>query len=494
MTALEEGSNQTQAAPPVQSPILEDTEISALLSKVDQAGIPYVSWKNNHELETYLQGHGDLDVFVKPDRRAAFVTVALQEGWVELENPVARFPSVCHLFRAGSNGRLYHLHVYFRVVTGESWLKEYILPLDDFLLSNRERSRNTGIWVLNGEAQRYLFALRHLLKGGSISSRWLYRRELASYRHEWAACGGPEGWTPDAGPVELSCYLTKANLYGDKIRLPSVGAALRLRHSLWPFLRVAGWTLSARRVVSFLMRAANKVFWKQKKVFPRGGLVIAISGVDGAGKSTMLRVMREFFSGFVTVEPYQLGRPQGRILEFARRLVARRRRGGDGRAGRASSNRATSFPRAVAASVLAWVRLRTAQRAVRAARRGRLVLVDRWPSAELGKMDGPRIAPGNSSPQRMVEGLGRFERWAYSRMPRADVCVVLTVSLESALARNRDRVKEEKESDEDIRRRFGENQAVKPIANKVIRFCNEGEFDVMREQLTETIWAEVACH
>ncbi len=489
-----EGAHQNLEASPGRPLKGGQAVIGDLLKEADRAGIPFVSWKNNHELDAYLVGEGDIDLFVAPDHRTAFMGLAFGAGWVELENPVARFPSVLHLFRAGRAGRVYHLHVYFRVVTGESWLKEYVLPLENFLLENRERAGSSGIWVLNGAAQRYLFAFRHLLKGGSISSRWLYRRELGSYRQEWAACGGPDGWDPDVGPMALSGYVKKANLDGDKIGLPSVGAALRLRRSLWPFLRVAGWTLPARRVGSFLKRALNKVFWKRKKVFPRGGLVIAISGVDGAGKSTMLSVLREFFSGFVTVEPYQLGRPQGRILEFARRLVVRRRRGREGGAGGASSSRATSLPRAVAAAVLAWVRLRTAQRAVRAARRGHLALVDRWPSAELGKMDGPRIVPGGSDRLGVVERLGRFERWAYSRMPRADVCVVLTVSLESALARNRDRVKDEKESDDEIRRRFEENQAVKPIANKVIRFYNDGEFELMREQLTETIWAEVASH
>jgi len=229
-------------------------------------------------------------------------------------------------------------------------------------------------------------------------------------------------------------------------------------------------------------------------MFPHGGLVIAISGVDGAGKSTMLSVMREFFSGFVTVESYQLGRPQGRILEFVRRLVAGRRRASQKIAAVGSSIRTTSLLRAVSASILAWIRLRTAQRAVRAASRGHLVLVDRWPTAELGKMDGPRIVSTASDRLGLVKRLGRFERWAYSRMPRADVCVLLTVSLDSALARNRARVKDEKESDDEIRRRFEDNQSVKPIANKVIRFCNDGEFDVMREQLTELIWAEVARH
>ena len=469
------------------------TATAGLLAAADRNDIPYVSWKNNHELDAYLEGDGDMDVVVAPEHRAAFMALAFSDGWGELENPLAQFPWVCHLFRVGAASRVYHLHVYFRLVTGESWLKEYVLPLEKFLLENRVRADNSGVWVLDDQVQRYMFALRHLLKGGSISSRSLYRRELSSYRQEWAACGGPDGWDPDLGPIDLTPYVRGANLDGEWIGLPSIGAAMRLRWSLWPFLRVGIWTLPARRITSFLARALNKVFWKRKKVFPQGGLVIAISGVDGSGKSTMLGAMQEFYSGFATVEGFQLGRPQGSILEGVRRLVSRGRRGRLQDSG-SSSSYVKTVPRAVAAAILAWIRLRTARAAVRAARRGHLVLTDRWPSAELGKMDGPKISPDWSSLPWLVRKLGAFEEWTYSRMPSADVCVVLTVSIGSALARNKNRMKADKETDSEIRRRFEANQQANPIARKVIRFDNDGEFNVMREELIKAIWDEVASH
>jgi len=108
------------------------TLILNILSESDASGIQYVSWKNNHEIERYINGNGDLDVFVEPSHRAAFMSVAITKGWVELANPVAQFPSVSHFYRAGSEGRVYHLHVYFSLGTGESWLKEYVLSLERY--------------------------------------------------------------------------------------------------------------------------------------------------------------------------------------------------------------------------------------------------------------------------------------------------------------------------------------------------------------------------
>ena len=462
------------------------------LAKLDCADIAYVSWKNNHELEDSLVGRGDLDLFIAPDNRSVFMSLATEDGWIELVNPVAHYPSVCHLYRVGLQSNVYHLHVYFRMITGESWLKEFELPLEDFLLENRQWSKDYGVWVLSNDAQKYLFGLRHLLKGGSVSSRLLYRRELDSYQKEWEACDGPCGWLPDMGPLALTAYVKKANLDGERIALPKMGSALSLRRSLWPFLRFPVWSLSLRRFGSFSLRAINKVFLKRRKIFPHGGLVIAISGVDGAGKSTMLGEMKRYFSGFLTVETFQLGRPQGRFLESMRRLFMHQHPAPNLTKQEPSSIEPIGLRRALASAVLAWTRLRVAKRAIKAARKGHMVLVDRWPTSELGKMDGPRISLESASMKGMIKQLGRFENWAYSRMPQADICVFLTVSIDSALARNRDRIKDGKESDQEIIRRFEENQAVKPIAKKVILFYNDGEFETMREQLKELIWSEVS--
>ncbi|MCP4188309.1 MAG: hypothetical protein GY763_11975, partial [Gammaproteobacteria bacterium] len=72
--------------------------VSELLGKLDETDIPYVSWKNNHELEKALTGESDIDLFVPFDYRAEFFTLCTQEGWLVVENPIAQFPWVNHLY------------------------------------------------------------------------------------------------------------------------------------------------------------------------------------------------------------------------------------------------------------------------------------------------------------------------------------------------------------------------------------------------------------
>ena len=119
------------------------------------------------------------------------------------------------------------------------------------------------------------------------------------------------------------------------------------------------------------------------------------------------------------------------------------------------------------------------------------MLIDRWPTNELGKMDGPRIILGENS--GWIECLCKhFESWAYFNMPHADICYFFVVPIEVATERNRLRIKENKETDKQISARFLGNFDYKPLAKKTIRFENSGEFLAKRKDFLDNIWHEIS--
>jgi len=419
--------------------------------------------------------------------------IASEMGWIAFDNPIAQFPFILHLYKPGVYGTVYHLHVYFKVVTGESWLKEYILPLDDFLLNNRVKNDVYNLWVLNKSSQRYIFTLRHLLKGSSLVSRYLYKNDLRSYQAEFYSCFDSLDVESQQSPISLSNYFSYCNFSVNGIAPPQFLAATRFRWSLYPFLRIPIWTLSIERLTSFGFRFMNKVFYKKKKVFPSGGLVIAFTGVDGSGKSSMLDAMTDFFSTFLSVKQFQLGRPQGFFLETFRKLLGRANTNNMLRTD-LTTNNSISLRKAIASVILSLLRLYAAKRSVRFAESGFLVFSDRWPIYEDGKMDGPRLLSHTLNKNFVIRLLSQVECWAYSRMPRADLCIILNVSLDTALNRNRNRIKQGKESDLDICNRYESNQVISPLANKIIRLNNDGDYLSMRESIKEIIWKEMIIH
>lgn len=440
-----------------------------------------------------LAGDTDLDLFVPLRSRAEFLGLAAGQGWIRLENPVARFPWVTHLYRLGKDLEIYHLHVYFKVVTGESWLKEFVLPFDDLLIEQRVRLDESEVWGLGHETQAYLFAVRHLLKGSSLFSRALYRRELDSYRKEWLLCQQDVADLYDLGPLKLNDYIPGSGLRSDDIQLPEPGTALKFRASLAPFLRVSVYSLPFRRTANLVVRSMNKLVFKRKKVFAECGLIVAISGIDGAGKSTMLDEIDSLFSRCFTVQRFALGKPQGKLLESIRKLL---KAGKPGRARPSSDetrdvNGSPSKLSAISAAILALLRLRMARKAMKCTLTGHLALVDRWPTDSVGIMDGPRLRPDRCT-TALIRLFANIEHWAYSRMPRADICFFLDVPELELIARNQSRLKVDKETDEEILARARQNQQFKPLALKVVQFDNNGPLEQKRKELLLRIWEELA--
>lgn len=472
---------------------MELTKINRLqlfLTELDVQGIQYVSWKNNHQLDSAFDGKTDVDLFVHFENRSKFFDLCKSQDWIEVLNPVATYPWITHFYSLGEDLELFHIHVYFKFITGETWIKEYSLPFDDWLIENRVWNADHKIWVLNNASQAYLFLIRHLLKCGSISSRFLYKRELGSYEDEWKACSTGLAKNDIQGPIDLSKYLDGTRAFGYKLELPKIRSAVLFRLVCFPFLRYNFFSLPFHRIHSFFLRFFNKVFLKRKKLLPQVGLTVAISGVDGSGKTTMLEEIDSVLGQFMTIKRFHLGRPQGILIELAWRFFGNKS-DNSAMAGTSDMITPTSKGRAVNGAILSLLRLFKARSVINKASRGGLMLVDRWPTDQLGKMDGPRIILGDN-PNIIVTLCKIIEFWSYSNMPQADLCYFFIVPVEVATDRNRKRIKDNKETDKMISARFYGNFDYKPLTKKTVSFDNSGEFSLKRKELLQDIWHQIS--
>lgn len=465
-------------------------KLKYLLTELDARSIDYVSWKNNHELASAMEGNGDIDLFVPFHKRSQFFNLCRSLGWVEAVNPVSRYPWISHFYRLGDNLEVFHIHVYFKLVTGETWIKEYSIPFDKWLMENRYWNSDHDIWILNKSSQAYLFLIRHLLKCGSIISRFLYKRELASYNMEWNECSNGIKQDDIKGPIDIRSFLDGSRAFGEKLEPPLIKSAVLFRLSFIPFLRHKSFCLPLLRLRSFISRLTNKVFFKRKKVLPESGLTIAISGVDGSGKTTMLQEVDKTLGQFLTIERFHIGRPQGRLIEFLWRVLGNKSENSS-MPGCSDITSPSTKGRAINGAILAFLRLRKAKIIHKRASHGGLMLIDRWPTNELGKMDGPRVILGEKS-GRIERFCKHLESWAYAKMPQVDICYFFEVPIEVAIERNRFRIKDNKETEKQISARFYGNYEYKPIAKKTIRFKNSGEFKKERKDLLNNIWHEIS--
>ena len=452
----------------------------SLLQVIDNENIPYVSWKNNHEISRFLNGDSDLDIYIPLKYKKKFINLAVKNSWIVVVNPIAKFPYIEHLYSINGDGKIYHLHVYFKGITGESWIKEFDFPMENYLIDNRCKHDEYGIYVLNNKSQAYLFALRHIIKCGSISSRALYLKDYESYRLEWKLCNYKVDELRGHGPILLDGAICNSGLLND-FHLSRFINSFMFRNKISPFLRIRYFLLPVYRIVSFASRAINKLFFNRKKVLKPKGLVIAISGVDGSGKSSMVDLIDSSLTKFLTIRRLSLGKPQGKLIEFMRKLLSNSKSKTSLPSKEESFHKVSLF-KSISLLVLAILRLFESWKSQYYINSGYVVLVDRWPTREFGKMDGPKIYVNNTS-STLVKLLSKLEGLIYQAIPAADVCFFLEVSVDTAIKRNSIRIKDDKETESEIRERHMKNKMIEPITKKFIRFNNDGPFEEKKTEL-----------
>jgi len=434
------------------------SQLSNLFSALQ--AIQYVHWKSNQHLSDALQGKTDLDLLIAQGDAQRFRQLILQHGFKSVISPPrSQFPAMeDYLGFDPQTGKLFHLHVHYQLVLGEQYVKNYRLPLEDKLLSSASLRKPEGIMVPAPEWELVMLLTRALLKTRdrdlilallgrpiipkNIQDELTYLADQIAEPALQAALSESEGVIPRE-PVLAFLRAWQAD------RLSSL-RVLRLRHqtrrSLAPYQRHPRW--KARLLYFYrLWQTTWPLFvpWVSlsRKRMPADGTTVAIVGADGAGKTSLVAELKNWLSWKLEVKSYYLGSQKptlrSRILGlpvllvgfFHRRICLKLMSEEKG------INKLVAFfyhqLQAFHFVSLGHDRYRRYLSACRAAKRGSIVLFDRYPLKELDSaMDKPYIKPDWGG---LCPAFSRVERRYYAAIKRPDHVIALHVSDEVALAR-----------------------------------------------------------
>jgi thymidylate kinase len=433
-----------------------------LFHDLEAAGLRYCHWKSTTTLPRALAGRTDLDLLVDPAHAEAFRGAARDLGFRPFtSHPSRRYPGVEDLLGLDDeSGRLVHLHVYLQLVLGEEYVKNHLLPMSDALLSNTITLH--GVRAPVPELEIIVLALRTLLKyrdtdlfkdrlnlgerTGIPPSTLAELRDLASRVDRGRVRELVNRHLPGVDPGIVLGVLDVAALDG---RHPADLARLRQRAriALRPYQRMPRVTALSR----YARARIGRVFplklithlpsrrQARRKSPASGGHTVALVGVDGSGKSTIVSSLFEWLAWRVNVRVLYLGSarpsPSTRVL----RSLARALRTVGRRVGSQRVLRMADLAYGVRYLGDARDRARRAAAGKAAARRGAIVLHDRFPlPVDFGTrtLDGPRIHElPTYAGSRLLRWMAHRERSRYRSMPMPDLVVVVDVRPATALER-----------------------------------------------------------
>ncbi|MEO7136752.1 MAG: hypothetical protein ABI037_03460 [Gemmatimonadales bacterium] len=468
MTTLQLEAATARTSPPL-------GVVAELTRRLHEAGVSYCHWKSNEHLHAAVQGETDLDLLV--DRQAALhVGRVLAEAGCKRMAPVPARAYVGiedYLALDHATGRLIHLHLHYRLIIGERFLKGYRLPWEERMLARRQLDRDTGMYVSAPEMELLVLVVRAALKlrrretigfggAGPIDSdflrefHWLSGRadpaELQAEATELLGRPGAEMLAAlmRAEPDRASLARFRrsiAGVTGVWRTYPPVEATRRRWLREWSARSARLWSrISGRRQVT---RFQN----------PRGGVIIAFLGADGSGKSTVTKAIASWLSWRMEVVPLYFGFGDGpvswvrRPLQGLKSLYSRRsrppaaphQRSHEAPGQERSTPSVREIPKALWRVLWGWSVVREKRSRLRQAQRGRnlglVVICDRYPQAQImGLGDGPVFSHWERHSWPWLRALSRWELEAYRRMETLvpDLVIKLHVSPEVSASRKQD--------------------------------------------------------
>ncbi|MEE4353184.1 MAG: hypothetical protein V2J25_09965, partial [Desulfatiglans sp.] len=278
---------------------------SDFFARLRNKGIPYCHWKSNHHLEEGLIGNTDLDLLICQDHKEQFQKALSRSGFKRIiASTPKQYPGMedylgCDL----PTGRLIHLHVHYKLILGQKYIKNHHLPIEHFVLENLEVKK--GIFVPKKEIELFLLCIRATMKLGMKEVVQYFFGRLNSPFPE-AILQEFRSLLDNAKPDDLRRVIHESGLPVSQRRLIRFTEKLRhdrltllevfaLRHHLFKVLR----SFRRRHPIHcfaegffgrlHVLPGIKRVWPPPRKRLQKGGISFALVGADGSGKSTLVK-------------------------------------------------------------------------------------------------------------------------------------------------------------------------------------------------------------
>ncbi|HEX6433945.1 MAG TPA: nucleotidyltransferase family protein, partial [Gemmatimonadales bacterium] len=315
--SLETASAQTLTSPDASGGLLERLALA-----LEREGIRYCQWKGHWSVHRWSRGYGDVDLLVDHAAQARFRTIVGQLGF-KLAHPAGerQIPGVEHYF--GTDPlvpRLLHIHVHYRLLLGEYWNLVYRVPLEDQIL---EQSVPGKPFRVPSPTHTFLiFVFRMMLRQVgrpflSVHARWLggIQVPLASLE-AGSEAGELARLFKHLSPIDLQffnrCVRSLEGRAGrvERFVLPWQ-LHLKLRsHVRRPSVR----SMVTAGIEKFLPPAISSRLADGRMHPSGGGLVLALIGCEGSGKSTCTRELLGWLGPEFPTLRAHLGSPPKSVL------------------------------------------------------------------------------------------------------------------------------------------------------------------------------------
>lgn len=296
-----------------------------LFSQLNESKVCYCHWKSNEHLKEGLDGVTDLDVLLEnEDKKRCYIILDNLDFIFCKSQYGSRYPNVVDWVGFDEkSGRMIHLHLHFRMVTGHKGVKEYSLPWYKNVLDTRLLDNETGVYISDANYELVTLYSRiglkahakHILKAkkGEFVLDDNYAREI-SYLKERVSYDVvksilekyyEDSWQDMLNIIELPILDS-----GSFLKLKSITEQVMAKFSRFSKPTVKIWEAYFFFIGQIRSKLRNKIGYNlilKKTPYLNCGLTIAFLGQDGAGKSTVTEAIEKWVRWKLDAKRFYLG-------------------------------------------------------------------------------------------------------------------------------------------------------------------------------------------
>lgn len=471
-----------------------------LINKLKINNIRYCHWKSNLLLNEALGGYDDLDLLVHKNDIAKFEELILSLGFKEGSNNNISFSAVKHFYGHDiETGNILHLHVYYQIKTGPSWTKSMRFDFEEYFLDNLI-IHESGMPIPDKHIEFVFFIFRIMLKYSKINEFILVNKEHERTLKEIDYLL----FNMDENKLEefLAIYfinITKEDLftYVDLIKnasnIQKFLSGKKLKQKLNKYNYMSFFQENIKNIGQFTYRVINKLFLKQKKKLHTSGVLIVVAGLDATGKTTITTELKKWLGSNMTTRIVHFGKPSSTLITLPFNILIKLMKKNSTNSNLKSSIQTDEKPKSllyvVRQLVLAYDRYALAKKYWNKSSNGEIVVCDRYKSEDYGVMDSKRLRPELYT--GLLYKLAMIENRLYDKMPQPDILFYLNVPVDIAVIRNKERIKEGKESEDFIRIRHEQNQGLTYKAKSNYLIDTNKDYQEVITDIKNKIWNKI---
>ncbi len=278
--------------------------IDNVFIQLNKRKIKYVVWKDTYRVDLFFMGDAELDLLVSEQYKNDFERIIHGDGFSKLKlDGFLRKDGIEHYIKF-CNSKYYHLHVYYKILTGNHYVKEYCFDLDEGIFS-RALEVN-GIQVVNVNDEFSLLLMRRALKHSLFFS---------SFKNSEIKRANELVDLIDLNEVDslLLKYMHGNNFcHSDAINfVTSNKLSLRKKYSLKRMFVFHKKTNPFQFYFHYFLIRMHLLFLRVKRASNKRmlnkGVSVGILGTDGSGKSTVAEKLLCMFRAKVSAKTIYLG-------------------------------------------------------------------------------------------------------------------------------------------------------------------------------------------